>query len=118
MSKRDFTSDFNEIKSMTNKIRSLNESISFADEYEDDLSDIGECEGGECDMGRMEPETEEEELQMEANDPSSAVNKIREIALKGMVALCQTPQDPQYEVLKQIFNYCDKANKKEKEEVK
>ena len=64
----------------------------------------------------MQPQTEDEELAQQAADPNSAVNQIREIALKGMVALCKTPEDPQYEVLKQIFNYCDKANKKKSEE--
>ena len=37
--KKDFTADFDEIKAMTNKIRSMNslkESINFDDEYQDD----------------------------------------------------------------------------------
>ena len=106
MRKRDFTADFKQIKDMTNKIRSMNESINFGDAYQEDF--------GQEDIPYQA--AEEQELENEVADPSSAVNQIREIALKGMVALCKTPEDPQYEVLKQIFNYCDKANKKKAEE--
>ncbi len=115
MKKRDFTADFNEIKEMTNKIRSMNESINFADEYQGDgfgQEEVPNEAEGEQDLDKS---AEEQELENEVADPSSAVNQIREIALKGMVALCKTPEDPQYEVLKQIFNYCDKANKKKAE---
>lgn len=116
MKKRDFTADFNEIKEMTNKIRSMNESINFADSYQDEgfgqEEEVPYQAEGEQDLDKT---AEEQELENEANDPSSAVNQIREIALKGMVALCKTPEDPQYEVLKQIFTYCDKANKKKAE---
>lgn len=116
MRKRDFTADFKEIKEMTNKIRSINESINFADEYQDDgfgREEIPYQAQGEQDLDKS---AEDQELENEVADPESAVNQIREIALKGMVALCKTPEDPQYEVLKQIFNYCDKANKKKAEE--
>ena len=133
MRKRDFTADFDEIKAMTNKIRSLNESISFSDDYTNETAfasdeeqptevndgfnmDKDELANGETDLNKVQPQTEDEELAAQAADPTSAVNQIREIALKGMVALCKTPEDPQYEVLKQIFNYCDKANKKKSEE--
>ncbi len=128
--KRDFTSDFKEIKKMTNKIRNLNEAVNFSEEdYDDygmepgdDYEMDGECPNGMCDQrqqrGGMQPQTEDEELEAEAGDPESAVNQIREIALKGMVALCKTPDDPQYEVLKQVFTYIDRANKKNKEEEK
>lgn len=117
--KKDFTADFDEIKAMTNKIRSMNslkESINFDDEYQDDgfgQEEVPYQAEGEQDLDKS---AEEQELENEVADPESAVNQIREIALKGMVALCKTPEDPQYEVLKQIFNYCDKANKKKTEE--
>ena len=114
MRKRDFTSDFEDIKKMTKKIRNINESLTFGEDEdfaEDDFEE--ECPNGICpEEGES---SEDAELERESNDPSSAVNKIREIALKGMVALCKNPEDPQYEVLKQIFNYCDKANKKKTE---
>lgn len=129
--KRDFTADFKDIKEMTDKIRGrINESINFSDDYQDDASvpheepEIPTEVDGEQEIGKMNISAgkgktpEEQELENEANDPSSAVNQIREIALKGMVALCHTPEDPQYEVLKQIFTYCDKANKKKSEEEK
>ncbi len=105
MKKKTLTEDFEDIRSMTNKIRSLNEAVNFDGDFEDD--DFNE-----------EPDYEEAVQEKPIEEPANgynAVNKIREIALKGMVELCNTPEDPQYEVLKQIFNYCDKANKKKTE---
>ena len=62
--RRDFTKDFAEIQEFTNKIRSLNESISFADSYstEDDEfmgqnPDLGQemddCADGECNLSKV-----------------------------------------------------------------
>ena len=106
--KNSYNQDFDLIKSMTNKIRSvgnLNESINFIDEY-DDSGDFIEDENGAYEEPMNEPVGEDNE-----GEQGSAIDQIREIALKGMVALCKNTSDPQYDVLKQIFNYCDKINK-------
>ena len=120
--KRDFTKDFAEIQELTNKIRSLNESISFADSYctEDDdfmgqKTDFGEktddCVNGECNLSKVKFDNDksDEEKAVETKGGADAVNQIREIALKGMVALCANPEDPVYQTLKKIFTFCDKA---------
>lgn len=121
--KKDFTKDFKEITDMCSKIRTMNESIQFADEYnEQDYPDFEENKNADVErvqqMGGMDVDPEEQEIQNELDDPNSAVNKIREIALKGMVRLCHTPEDPQYDVLKKVFSLIDKANDKKNEENK
>lgn len=120
--KRDFTKDFDEIKNMCSKIRTLNESLSFADEYdEDDFGGEIPQNGEEMTQNAMNPQMdpskkpEDAEIESELQDENSPVNMIREIALKGMVRLCKTPEDPQYEVLKKVFTMIDKANDKKNE---
>jgi hypothetical protein len=117
MMKRDFTKDFDEIKKMTNKIRTLNESISFTDSYcdEDDgfapqdaefEQGADDCANGRCDLAKAKSD---EVKAVETEGGANAVNHIREIALKGMVVLCSNPEDPTYQTLKKIFTFCDKA---------
>ena len=36
------------------------------------------------------------------------VSKIRKMALEGMTALAETPNNPDYETLKKIWQFCDK----------
>lgn len=118
--KRDFTRDFKEIQEMTNKIRSLNESISFQDPYcaeEDDMefeNGDDECVGGECNLSKVKPEPmadgrSEEEKALETEGGAAAVNQIRGIALKGMIQLCNEPENPVYQTLKKVFQLLDKA---------
>lgn len=110
--KKDFTRDFKEIKEMTNKIKSLNESINFADSYDDndfdtfENDDTDSCEN--IDKEEQDDKTDEEKA-LETQGGADAINQIREIALKGMIQLCKKPNDPVYNVLKKIFSFCDKA---------
>ena len=106
--KDSFKKDFDLIKEMTDKIRSvgtINESINFIDEYD------GGDEFVAPEEAPAEAPVEEPVEDMAAEEQGTAIDQIREIALKGMVELCKNTTDPQYEVLKQIFNYCDKINK-------
>lgn len=116
--KKDFTKDFDEITKMCNIIRSprkLNEAISFSDEYDDEEMPVQDADprmNGANGNGNMPPtDTDMSDEEMAANTPegSQAINQIREIALKGMVRLCHSPEDPVYETLKKIFQFCDKA---------
>lgn len=122
--KRDFTQDFSQIQDMCSKIRTLNESLSFADEYdENDFGGEMPQDGGEemqqapmqQQMGQPK-KPEDVEIENELQDENSPINMIREIALKGMVRLCKTPEDPQYDVLKKVFTMIDKANDKKNEQ--
>ena len=118
--KKDFTKDFGEIQEMCSKIRTINESLAFADEYDDEPQGMVEPEYGEemppVQGGEQEMDSEDAEIQSELQEEDSPINMIREIALKGMVRLCKTPEDPQYEVLKKVFTMIDKANDKKNEE--
>ena len=58
-----------------------------------------------------EPSEEEKGLE----EMGSEVDRIREIALRGMVKLCHNTEDPAYDALKKIFQFCDKANEKKEE---
>lgn len=126
---RDFTKDFKDIKAMTDKIRSLNESISLADSYcededndfttENPMDEPDQCTDGECDLNNVtDSDKSDEEKAVETQGGADAVNRIREIALKGMVALCKTPEDPIYSTLKKIFSFCDKAVTEKDEDTK
>ena len=122
--KKDFTADFSEIKKMTDTIRSfgtLNESISFSDEYEGmngEPEDEPINDDFEVGMdGKGDPkQAEQHEIASQSEDPDSYISKIRELTLKGLLALASDPLSPKYEILRQIFQYIDKANKKTKEE--
>ena len=130
--KRDFTKDFNEITEMTNKIRSINETINFGDQYceENDefAADNAEFEAGEDEVADAEsklanvPQEEEksdEEKALETEGGANALNQIRQITLKGMIALCNTPEDPVYQTLKKVFTMIDRAvDKSDEEQVK
>lgn len=118
--KKDFTKDFGEIQNMCSKIRTINESLAFADEYDDENEGFeGQNfpeEGAPVEQPQGDVKPEDAEIESELQQEDSPINMIREIALKGMVRLCKTPEDPQYEVLKKVFTMIDKANDKKNEE--
>ena len=119
-----YLNELNDIKAMANKIRSINETIQFGEDYDGEYDDFDDADEESFEQGEElskmpmddEPKTEEEEIEDELEDSNSAVNKIREIALKGMVRLCHHTEDPEYEVLKKVFSLIDKANDKKNEE--
>lgn len=106
--------NINNIKKLSSRIpKSINEAINFNDiEMED------------YDM--MDDETMEEPVEepIGNSEPSDMgadelINDIRKKALKAMANLADTPEDPNYEVLKKIFMMLDKAvsEKQEQREV-
>ena len=114
MKKTEYIKDLNDIKEMVGKVRSINESINFDDDFDD--ADFAEEEGEEIeepapaienDM-KEEPSAEEEGLA--ELDKMGEIDKIREITLKGMIKLCNTPENPEYQALLKIFNMCNKAS--------
>lgn len=101
-----------ETKSLLKMVKTLNESINFEDEDFDVYQDM---EGYDEPMRPMSKD-ETSDMQYMDEDSFTDVDTIREIALKGMVKLCHQPNDPTYEALKKIFQFCDKANEKKDEE--
>ena len=61
---------------------------------------------------------EEENLNgNEAEKARKLIDNIRKQALRAMASLADTPQSPEYENLKRIWQLCDKAvNEKEQEQ--
>lgn len=101
------------IKNISSKIpKSINEAINFNDiEMENDDMDMIDVE-----EPIEEPKKPMEDHEMDANE---LINDIRKKALKAMANLADTPEDPNYDVLKKIFMMLDKAvsEKQEQREV-
>lgn len=144
MKKRDLLKEINETLEIFGKASNLNEAVTFAENYDGEYDDFDETpEDGE--PSEMTPQAEEKPVpQAEPDDvgkegsaplksapveePSeeekgleemgSEVDRIREIALRGMVKLCHNTEDPAYDALKKIFQFCDKANEKKEESAK
>lgn len=119
--KKEYFKALESIQEMVSNVKTLNEAIRFGDEYDDSefaAQEDGEqempmspegndyAEGGKA-LGKIEPEEPDPEEGL--REMGSEVDQIREIALKGMIKLCKTPEDDRYQALKRIFTFCDKA---------
>jgi uncharacterized protein YfkK (UPF0435 family) len=113
--KKTYINELQSIQSFINKIRTINESVLFNEEYdnfddemmEPEMEEMPDEEGMEMGADMNKVGTEEEG--MAELDEMGAIDQIREITLKGMTKLCKTPEDAQYQALKKIFQMCDKA---------
>lgn len=128
--KKNYINELESIQNLLNKVRTINESVIYNEEYdnfEDDMmepeidsEEIPQDEKGTKMGSEMEHVGTEEEGMAEL-DEMGAIDQIREITLKGMTKLCKTPEDAQYQALKKIFQMCDKAvdtEAKEQQQVK
>lgn len=114
--KKNYINELESIQILLNKVRKINESVLYNEEYdnfEDEMmepemqEEMPDEEGIEMDAEMDKIGTEEEG--MAQLDEMGAIDQIREITLKGMTKLCKTPEDAQYQALKKIFQMCDKA---------
>lgn len=117
--RKEYEKALKDIQEMASNIRTLKETISFGEDYDEDYEGMtpGEeemptspdgkdfAEGG-AKLGNMEPEEPDPE---EGLRELGEVDQIREIALRGMIKLCKNPEDDRYQALKKIFQFCDKA---------
>ena len=136
MKKSSFRENLNEIHKIASIMpKTLNEAIHFEDESmlpeEDALPDEEEMPTPEMEQPEMpEPEVDDPGIEtseeMPEEDPlidldkgpgRELVDKIRKISLNGLAQMAETPELPEYEVLKKIWQLCDKslAERKEKE---
>lgn len=85
----------------------LNETINFDDDYSEfDETETPEFEGEDIvDDSNTAIGKEDDIATTPQND---IVSKIRKMALEGMTALAETPNNPDYETLKKIWQFCDK----------
>lgn len=144
MRKRDLLKEINETLEIFGRASKLNEAVNFAENYNGEYDDFDETPEEEK-PSEIVPQAEEEpvpqaepdEVGKEGSTPlksapveepseeekgleemGSEVDRIREIALRGMVKLCHNTENPAYDALKKIFQFCDKANEKKEEPVK
>ena len=82
--------------------KTINEAMAF--ETDDDLIASDEMESGV-----EEPEVgQEQEIQPGKLNVEAFVDDIRKKALKGMAELAEDPESPSYQILKKIWQICDK----------
>ena len=111
------TNTMDEINSMIKNVRSINESLSFENLAKEDHGVPAE---DDLDFSADEQEIEEPKEVAKVDDldtEMSDIDRIREIALKGMVRLVKQSNSPEYETLKKIFQFCDKVNNEKGEEI-
>ena len=86
-----------QIKNISSKMpRTINEAINFNEEYDD------------MDMLDDEPMEKEMPAKEDGMDVMAFVDDIRKKSLKGMAQLAENPDDERYQLLKKIWQICDK----------
>ena len=144
MRKRNLLKEIIETLEIFGTASNLNEAVTFADNYNGEYDDFEKThkDGKPSEMAPQAeeypvPQAEPDEVGKEGSAPlksapveepseeekgleemGSEVDRIREIALRGMVKLCHNTEDPAYDALKKIFQFCDKANEKKEEPAK
>jgi hypothetical protein len=109
---------------LTKDIKKINEEIS---EIENLLKEAV-CFHEEDEVGMDEPEMDEMEMDepemgddIDINEPTpvkggasidSYIDHIRKYSLNGLSALCDNPESEEYQMLKKIFQMCDKKPEK------
>jgi hypothetical protein len=98
---------FNDINIINENIKEaeilLQEAMTFCEDDYDETADMGNEDYHENDMN-TEPQTEA--------SVESYVDHIRKYALNGLSALCENPESEEYQMLKKIFQMCDKKPEK------
>lgn len=107
--KKSFITDINEInKNIQEAEKMLKESMGF---YEDETIEEPEMteEPTEVDV---EPEIADEAPVTTNSAVDSYIDHIRKYTLNGLAALCDNPESEEYQMLKKIFQMCDKKTEK------
>ena len=99
MKKKTLKNNINEMKEFASKMpKTINEALNFESEMEPmDYEDE--------EMPEEEPVEKEEEPDM---DVMAFVDDIRKKSLRGMAKLADNPDDERYQLLKKIWQICDK----------
>lgn len=103
MKKISINENINQLKRISSKMpKTINEAITFEDDGEDVMN------GVEMGDGEMIDEPQQEEPQDDGMDVMAFVDDIRKKSLKGMAQLADNPDDERYQLLKKIWQICDK----------
>lgn len=113
--KKTWKQNISEIKSLANKLpKTLNESLALEGmmgEGEPMPEEMPQEDGPQFEPGAEEPEVPEQEPAEEAGDSLNVeefVDDIRKKSLRGMASLAENPDDERYQLLKKIWQICDK----------
>ena len=108
-----YVEELKEARSFINKVRTINEAMTFDEDYDDDSIYGDEKE----DVENTRP-IESEPVCMDGecdSDLPNAIDNIRDIALKGILKHVKNSTSPEYETLKKNFQFCDKVNNEKPE---
>lgn len=116
MKKNTINTNIKQLKNISSRMpKTINEAINFNETDDMDMEMMDDEPMGDEHIG-VEPAISKETENMNADE---LLSDIRKKALKAMANLADTPEDPNYEVLKKIFMMLDKAvtEKQEQREV-
>lgn len=103
MKKTTINENINQLKRISSKMpKTINEAITFEDDGEDVMN------SGDVADDEMIDEPQPEEPQDNGMDVMAFVDDIRKKSLKGMAQLADNPDDERYQLLKKIWQICDK----------
>lgn len=106
MKKNNIQRNIASMKKISSKMpKSINEAINFNESEDMDLDMMNEpIDNDEMDAAPME----EPEPETSGMDVMAFVDDIRKKSLKGMAELAENPDDERYQLLKKIWQICDK----------
>lgn len=103
MKKTTINENIDQLKRISSKMpKTINEAITFEDDGEDVMN------GGDVADDEMIDEPQPEKPQDNGMDVMAFVDDIRKKSLKGMAQLADNPDDERYQLLKKIWQICDK----------
>ena len=103
MKKTTINENIKQLQKISSKMpKTINEAITFEDDGEDVMN------GGDIADDEMIDEPQPEEPQDNGMDVMAFVDDIRKKSLKGMAQLADNPDDERYQLLKKIWQICDK----------
>ena len=112
-----YLNELKDIQKIAGQIRTINESIRFGEEFGDESNfeqdyqpeeyegEEEEVANGQANLNNVKPE----DAGLKELQDGGELDKIREITLRGMMQLNNTPEDPKFQALLKIFNICNKA---------
>jgi hypothetical protein len=117
-----YLNELKDIQKIAGQIRTINESIRFGEEFGDEADfdqnyepepepeeEYGEEEVAANGQGNLNNNVKPEDAGLKELQDGGELDKIREITLRGMMQLNNTPEDPKFQALLKIFNICNKA---------
>lgn len=107
MNIREINKNINEVEKLLKESMNFYEEDSLETSEMDDMDTMEDDEQMDNEMGY-----EDESLQTNNDSVESYIDHIRKYSLNGLSALCENPDSEEYQMLKKIFQMCDKKPEK------